>query len=336
MDQEWIILAALTPQRLAQAAFLYYVRDMSQAEVARVLGVSRSNVSRMLSAAREQSLVRFEIDYPSMRDHDLESRLIARFEEFGLREAIVVETEMDGQDSDVGALLSVCGGASDWLSNAFRPGQTVGLSWGGTIQTLVDSARFGGHWDIHVVQLTGVASLDPKRSGHDLVRDLAERVGGSYSYFHAPAVAPTKEVARSLAGSPLVAAALSRAKSVDIAILGVAAFNLGSSATFLREIAEVTEAEIAEAEAQGVVGQICGRFFNDEGQQVDLALTERVLSLDLDDIRSLPTVMVVAAGESKARALRGALIGRLLNVVVIDRSLARALLSLPYHDAAVA
>lgn len=322
-------MAALTPQRLAQAAFLYYVKDMSQAEVARVLGVSRSNISRMLSAAREQHLVRFEIDYPTARDHSLESDLLATFGASGLQEAIVVETDSldDGPESGVGSLLSVCRGASEWLSTAFRPGQTVGLSWGSTIQTLVDSARFDGHWDIHVVQLTGVATFDPKRSGHDLVRDLAERVGGTYSYFHAPAVAPTKEVARSLEGSPLVASALSQAKAVDLAVLGIGAFDVGSSATFLKEIAEATPEDIKQAKARGVVGQICGRFFDARGEQVDLPLSERVLSIDLDDIRALPLVIVVAAGESKAQALHGALTGGLTNVVVVDSPLARALLS---------
>lgn len=323
-------MAALTPQRLAQAAFLYYVKDMSQAEVARLLGVSRSNVSRMLSAAREQKLVRFEIDYPTARNHSLESDLLSTFGPSGLREAIVVETNsLDGPEGGVGALLSVCRGASEWLSQVFRPGQTVGLSWGSTIQTMVDSARFEGHWNIHVVQLTGVATFDPKRSGHDLVRDLAERVGGTYTYFHAPAVAPTKEVARSLEGSPLVAAALSQAKAVDLAILGVGAFNIGSSATFFKEIAEATPEDLEQAETQGVVGQMCGRFFDSRGRQVDLPVSERVLSIELDDLRKIPVVTVVAAGDTKAPALHGAMVGGLVNVAVVDSTLARAVLSLP-------
>ncbi|MBM9466808.1 sugar-binding transcriptional regulator [Nakamurella leprariae] len=337
-------MAALTPQRLAQAAFLYYVEDMGQAEVARLLGVSRSNVSRMLSAAREQKLVRFEIDYPTSRNHGLEAAVRAGYRDTRLKHVTVVDVEPDStlehgspdgspdgmtaehRAAEVGALLAVCRGASEWLSGVLRNGQTIGLSWGRTIQTLVDSGHFDGRWDVDVVQLSGVASLDPARSGHDLVRDLAERIGGRYSYFHAPAVAPTREVARSLERSPLVASALRQARSVDVAVLGVGAFDQASSRTFLQEVAEATPAELAEAAAKGVVGQICGRFFDATGAQVDIALTERVLSIDLADIRALPTVAIVAAGPAKALAVSSALRGGLADIVVVDSALATALL----------
>ena len=318
-------MPALTPQRLAQAAFLYYVEGLSQEQVARQLGVSRSNVSRMLTSAREQGLVRFEIDYPTARNHSLESAVQAHFASTRLKSAIVVE--VDGDAAGVGALLAVCRGGSEWLSGALRNGQTIGLSWGRTMQTLVDSARFEGRWDVNVVQLSGEASLDPARAGHDLVRGLAERIGGRYSYFNAPAVAPTKEVAASLAGSPLVAAALRQARAVDLAILGVAAFNAESSRLFLREVAEATPEELAEAEAKGVIGQICGRFFDSQGRQVDVALTRRVLSIDLPDLRNIPTVAILAAGRAKAAALASAVTGGLADVIIVDSALAHDLLS---------
>ncbi|MCW2804564.1 MAG: hypothetical protein QOF52_2992 [Propionibacteriaceae bacterium] len=319
------VLAALTPQRLAQAAFLYYVEGLSQEQVSRQLGVSRSNVSRMLTSAREQKLVRFEIDYPTVRNHSLESAVQAQFGGTRLKTAVVVDVDADAVA--VGSLLAVCRGASAWLSGALRNGQTIGLSWGRTIQTLVDSTHFDGRWDVNVVQLSGVASLDPARSGHDLVRDLAERIGGRYSYFNAPAVAPTKEVAASLAGSPLVASALRQARSVDLAILGLAAFNEESSRLFLHEVAEATPEELAEAEAKGVIGQICGRFFDVTGAQVDIALTERVLSIDLPDLRTIPSVAIVASGRTKARALASAVLGGLADVIIVDSALARDLLT---------
>ena len=40
----------------------------------------------------------------------------------------------------------------------------------------------------HVVQLGGDLQLDPRLSGHELVRELAARLGGRYSYLHAPAI----------------------------------------------------------------------------------------------------------------------------------------------------
>ena len=323
-------MPALTRQRLAQAAFLYYVEGLSQEQVSRQLGVSRSNVSRMLTSAREQKVVRFEIDYPTIRNHSLESAVQARFAATRLSSALVLEVDDDAVG--VGAVLAVCQGASEWLSGALRNGQTIGLSWGRTIQTLVDSAHFDGRWDVNVVQLSGEASLDPARSGHDLVRDLAERLGGRYSYFNAPAVTPTREVAAAMARSPLVASALRQARSVDLAILGLGAFNEESSRRFLAEVAEASPEELTEAEAKGAIGQICGRLFDAAGRQVDTALTDRVLSADLPAIRSNPSGAIGAAGSAKTAALASAVVGGLADVIIIDSLLARDLLAYSAGD----
>ena len=88
-------MPALTRQRLAQAAFLYYVEGLSQEQVARQLGVSRSNVSRILTSARIQKVVRFEIDYPTVRNHSLESAIQARFASTRLKSALVLEVGAD-------------------------------------------------------------------------------------------------------------------------------------------------------------------------------------------------------------------------------------------------
>ena len=49
------------------AARLYYLENRSQSEVARVLSVSPSSVSRILTAARDQGLVEIRIHDPESR-----------------------------------------------------------------------------------------------------------------------------------------------------------------------------------------------------------------------------------------------------------------------------
>jgi deoxyribonucleoside regulator len=324
----------LTDQRLAEAAFLYYVQTLSQADVAARLNVSRSNVSRMLRAAREKNIIRFEVDYPTVRDEAREKVVRDAFAESCLREVIVAQSEHDveSQDDDgvedVKSLLSVCRAASKWLPTVLNDGLTIGLSWGRTIQTFVDSSRIDARSNVHVVQLAGEASLHQERSGHDLVRDLAERLGGTHSYFNAPAVAPSEEVARSLLESPVVAEALRRAREADIALLGVGQFNMGSTTVFLEELAQASSAELDEAYAKNVVGQICGRFFDSSGVQVDLEVSRRVVSVDLEDLRTMPTVAILAVGREKAEAVRAAVLGGFAHVLIIDAQLAEAILAL--------
>ena len=75
---------------LARAARLYFVDGLSQKEVADKMQTTRSNVSRMLTAARERGVVQIRILDSAGRDHDLEEQLM---DQFGLSEALVARFE---------------------------------------------------------------------------------------------------------------------------------------------------------------------------------------------------------------------------------------------------
>lgn len=313
--------------RLALVAYAYFVQEKSQAQIAEQLGLERSSVSRLIRMAREQGVVRFEIDFPLDRSMPAEQQLHARFRPHGLREVIVVAREAGQGSTDDGQAprLAVARAAVDWLAAGLHDGATLGLSWGGTVQTVVDIAHFARNHDVHVVQLVGELSLDPRNSGHDLVRDLALRMGGRYTYFNAPAVARTAEGAQALLQTPQVSAALDLARGVDVSLLGIGRFDTGSSGTFL-SLANATNQERTEARAKGVVGQALGRFYDASGAQSELAIHDRTISLNLDELRAIPTNVVVASGSEKREALRAALEGGWVNVLITDSALADAVI----------
>lgn len=314
-------------ETLAKAAYWYYVQDLSQKEVARRLGTSQSNVSRMMRAAREQGVVTFEIAYPIGRELEIEDALRSRYQEYGVRDVVVAQSSSaDGDQPDAqAACLSVARAGSQWLQDHLLDGQTLGLFWGTTVKAMVDTARFQRSIDAHVVQLAGEWSSDPGLSGHNLVRDLGDKLGGRYTYFSAPAVAPSAQEADSLLASPEVARSLALARQADVALLGIGSFPTDTTLSFL-ELARATEDEIGEAKSKKVVGQYAGRFFDDQGRQVDLELHKRLVSLDMAEVREIPTIVAVACGTGKTSAVHAALIGGLIDVLIVDPVLGRSLL----------
>ncbi|MFV0253828.1 MAG: sugar-binding transcriptional regulator [Beutenbergiaceae bacterium] len=315
----------LTPERLAQAAVWYYVHDLSQDRVAKRLGTSRSNVSRMLRAAREQGIIRFEITYPTRRDLATEQVLQAELADYGVREVVVAaDRTEDATGSEYSSVLGVGRAASEWLDANLSDGTTVGMFWGSTVRAMVDVAHFDRHHDVQVIQLAGEWSDIPKQSGHELVRDFAGKLGGRYSYFSAPAFTKTAAETDALLAQPSVAAALERARSTDMCIVGVGSFGFATTKVFLDQ-AGASAAEVQEATDAGVVGQLAGRFFDRHGSQVELALHRRLVSLDLPEVRQAETILVLCAGQEKAEAVLGAARGNLVDVLVCDQALARAL-----------
>ena len=83
---------------------LYYVEELTQAEIAQRLGLSTAKVNRLLQQAREQGYVNITIRTPFQQLFDLEARLKAVF---GLQEAIVIPAVGDSSRSLLNALGTV-------------------------------------------------------------------------------------------------------------------------------------------------------------------------------------------------------------------------------------
>lgn len=300
-------------EQLAEAARLYYIDGLSQDEVARRLDTSRSNVSRILQAARDTGVVKFRIQYPLARQHELEQALVATF---GLSEAIVLDAGSGSSILDrVGDL------AARWLIEHLADDMTVTLSWGRALQALTGQVVAERAYDVDVVQIGGDLQVDPLLSGHEHVRELAARIGGRYTHLYAPVFVDGAECAVQLRGSHQIALQLKRAAAADIALIGVGGFLTGFSEQLLSS--GVLDPRVrAQLIAADPAGDVCARFLDDDGRELETPLRDQVLAVQLDELRAIPRVVGVLSGREKGRALRAALRGELLDVVVTDQSAA--------------
>ncbi len=78
--------------------------------------------------------------------------------------------------------------------------------------------------------------------------------------------------------------------------------------------------------AAGAVGDICLRFFDASGAPVVTPLNDRVIGMDLDQLRQVKRAVGIAGGKQKLSAIRGALRGKLINVLITDHFTAQHLL----------
>ncbi len=304
---------------LVTAARLYYLENLSQAEVAQRLGTSRSNVSRMLAAAVEQGVVEIRINDPAGRDQALEEALCTRF---GLRSARVAARTGNGDPE-----LQVGGLAGRLLLEELRDGMTVALSWGRALQAMVWETTTDHDYAVTLVQLVGgLSAVDNEVSGHELVRELASRLGAKYRYLHAPATLTTASAMEALAGEKSIDQAFRAARDADIAFVGIGIPTAGSSAAILTALA-LDEEERAQFRKAEPVGDIAARYFDAAGHPVFGPVHDRVLAVTLEDLAAIPTVVGVVSGRAKAPGTLGALRGHLIDVLVCDESLARAVLS---------
>lgn len=310
--------------QLVTVASLYYELNQNQQQIAERMEISRSSVSRMIKEARDRGIVEIRIHRPVHRDYRLEQGLI---ETFGLQDAYVLLTTAELRDEQ--KLYGVGRLAAAYLERviaALPAGACIGIAWGTGVHAAVTALGEERNRQIDVVQILGsVGAANTLIDGPDLARMAAAKLGGRHYDLHAPVLVEQEGLRDLLAQEPSVRDGLQRARSVALAITGIGTLH-AEAASFLRA-GHLAPTDLAQLRAQGIVGETVGRFFDVQGCAT-YPINERVIGIDLDDLRALPRVVAVARGLPKAQSILGALRGKFMTVLATDDLTARAVLEL--------
>jgi DNA-binding transcriptional regulator LsrR (DeoR family) len=142
---------------------------------------------------------------------------------------------------------------------------------------------------------------------------------------NAPAMAESARAHATLVRDATVRAILDRARKADVAIVGIGGTVASST---LVQSGYLKPDHLRRLKAAGAVGDICSRFFCQDGSPCRSPLSDRVVGIELNDLPQLPWVFGAAVGVEKAPAVLGALRGGYINVLVTDEPTARACLRL--------
>lgn len=303
---------------MTSVARMYYLDGLGQHEIAGIFGVSRSTVSRLLTAARDQRIVRIAVDDYDPRIAGLEARLIERF---GLTRAVVIHG-IDAQAASARRAVGYFAApiVAGWLDDRAR----VGVAGGRTIAQLVhfmDPQIRRRPFD--VVQLMGTIGSAPSSvDASELSRALARRFNGAFHAINAPVFMDDSRSRGLLLSHAQIQSVWTMFPTLDMTFVGVG--TLEDSVFAERQV--LTTADLEALRRLGAVGEICGRFFDRQGRECASDLRDRVIGVELETLRERSDVVAVSAGASRAAAIGAAMAGGIVDALVIDDVGARALL----------
>ena len=87
--------------------------------------------------------------------------------------------------------------------------------------------------------------------------------------------------------------------------------------------------EEEQLKKDGAVGEICLRYFDKDGHAMKPVIEDRVISIDAKSMQAAPRRIGVAGGAPKLNAIRAAITGGWINVLITDAEVARLLLEPP-------
>ena len=305
---------------LTKIARMYHEQGIRQPEIADRLHISQSRVSRFLKEAVLLGVVRTIVVAPAGVHPELED---AVRDAYGIVDVVVA----DSTGEDDGAILSALGRAgAAYLETTLTGTDRVGISsWSSSLLATVDSMvpRTTRSASEIVQVIGGVGNPSVQVKATHLTDRFARVTGAVPRFLPAPGIVASPQVRDALLDDGYI-----RELAAEWATLSVVLVGIGSlqPSPLLRDSGNaISEPELEQLRRAGAVGDVCLRFFDTDGTLVDTELHSRVVGISSETLRAVPRKVGVAGGSRKFEAIRAALRGHWVDVLITDVATARRL-----------
>ncbi len=301
----------------ARAGWLYYIAGNTQDEIARKLGVSRQTAQRLVSLSISEKLIKVRLDHPIAKCLELSERLKQKFE---IEFCEVVPSDPDSDSSTLGVAQSAAAELEKYFISQHPV--VVAMGTGRMLRAMVDQLTPMDCPQHKIVSLVGNIASDGSASLYDVVSRVADAVRAPHYPMPLPVIATTVHDKALLLSQKPVRNVVELAKQADVTFVGVG--TMGDDAALVRD-GFVKPDEMRALVKAGAAGEIIGWAFDDRGQLIDGFTNDRVVSVPLDQ-PATRKVLGIAMAIPRLRAVKGALIGKLINGIITNEAMAGLLL----------
>ena len=295
---------------VSEVCWHYYVNEMTQAEIAVALGVTRLRVNQGIQKAKSLGMVKVQIESPFLSRVELQERLR---EVLGIEKALVTPASRDTYNYHVpvGAAL-----ATHLTGNLKSSGwKRIGVSWGMTLQSAIHRLPRQDHPDVEIVSMIGGTFSGASFNSFGIASGFAERLGAKYSLVAAPIYLSRDVDLNLFLSQEAFRAHFEKCRSLDAALLVAGDI---SSRSYLISTGLPNEVRPGELAAAGAVGDILGRFLDKDGMDVPHELNGRTIGVELETLQAVPEKILAAAGPHKVDIIRAACRRGLVNTLITD------------------
>lgn len=305
-----------------KVARLYYYQGLTTNVIADELGLSRPKVSRLLTFARQSGLVEIRINDPAENSQSLEKAIQQQFDVPKVR---VVAVPQDADESEW--LQRVAQYTAGHLNSIVRSKMIIGMAWGTTLDAISQYLTPKRCYDVDIVQLNGSGNVYTINNFYtsEIYSRFAQNYGARAFLFPVPAFFDYPETKQAMWRESSIRRLIDMTSRADLLI-----YSIGSAQarvpSYVYSEGYLSAQDFEELQREGVVGDIATVFFRQDGSYQDIPLNTRATGPDLSLFQQSRHGMCVVSGLGKVAGLRAALIGRMMNELILDERTARALL----------
>ncbi len=293
---------------MIKTSWYYYFENMTQQQIADVLGVSRLRVIKLLEKARDTGIIQFKLRQDGVERIQLEKKLMERY---GLKDAFVVPA-MPGR-TEVNE--NIAKAAAMYVRDRLTENSFINIGYGDTPSRVLNNLATMAQEPISCVSLTGGVNY--------YLPDTRSNVFNAKLYLMpAPLLASSKEMAEAMRQEASVMEISRMVRLASVSVIGIGPMH--ESATIIKS-GILSKNDFLYLSMKGAVGDVLSHFIDKDGELIESPVEDRLISTSLNTLRELKNVIGVAAGDTKVEAIRAALMGKYIDVLITDEPTALSL-----------
>ena len=301
-------------------ARLYYEAELSQQEIANQLQISRPTVSRLLAYAKEKGYVQINISDPFT---DIEGVRTALRERYQLKDVQLVFAPTTSEEKLYDTLGEF---AARYIESITKDDDVIGVSWGKTIHAIAKHLTPQEYKNIQVVQLKGgISQSKVDTYANETLNIFAKTFNTVPQALPLPVVFDNEVTKHVVEQDRHIQAISNLGKRANTAIFTVGTVR---PEALLFQLGYLTADEI-ELLKKKAVGDICSRFYDENGEVCAPTIDNRTMGIELADLQDKENAILVAGGVRKIQAIDAALKGKYGNILLLDYETAKGLLAYP-------
>ena len=308
-------------KQLVKIAEMYYLENKTQSQISKELDIHRSTISRLLKLSREMGIVNITIDRFAAGTASYEEALLNKFN--NLIAVKVVPTVGSANNKQI--LEDLGKAANNCLKEYIEDDMVLGFSWGSAMSYFAKAVSGIDKNNLLCVPMVGGPSGRSKSEYHvnTITFEVATNLSGKALLIDAPAIPETLELKKALMKSEFNQSLVKYWRQLDIAIMGIGSPTMKTSDRWNDFYGQDVFEWVKENE---VAGDIVSRFYDENGKHIASELDDRLISIDLNDLSRAKYKIGIAESRNKAKAIKGALLGGYINVLITSQETAQALL----------
>lgn len=283
-------------KKLAKTAYLYYKENKTQLEIANMLDVDRSTVSRQLKEAREMGILRVEIDNFDTKILQMEEYIRNKYQ---IPRVEIIPSNLE--DSEDRKDINLAEAAAFHIKNVIVKDLTVGVAWGKTLKNTIEQIEGNRNTNSTFIPIAGGPStINSQYHVNTLVYELAKVFGGQSVFINATAVQEEIYLRNKILCSKYFNQILEHWHNLDLVLLGIGGL-LSHKDSHWRDL--LSQDDIENLKENHAVGDLCCQFFDERCKLINGDLSKRTIALSLSEIRKVPESIAIGRGKSKARTI---------------------------------